>query len=168
MQILIVSDSPEQVGALRALALDAGLKQVEGFNHPAAALDWCAGNEPDLVLVDHMMRACDGLEFSAPPAPCRTWATCAFVLMLPAPLPGLGPVRALAWKLGAADFLTTPVDDTEFVARVRNLLLLRSAPRSGRARRCRAFRPGRWKTGGAKPTGRMRHPPITARLAQFH
>ncbi|HEX4328767.1 MAG TPA: response regulator [Burkholderiales bacterium] len=126
MQIVIVSDSLEQVDALRAMALRAGLKRVECFTHPAAALDWCADNEPDLVLADHMMRACDGLEFLRRLRAMPHLGDVPFVLMLP-PVSGLGPVRALAWKLGAADFLTTPVDDTEFVARVRNLLLLRSA-----------------------------------------
>jgi DNA-binding response OmpR family regulator len=33
----------------------------------------------------------------------------------------------MAWKLGATDFLSLPVDHTEFVVRLRNLLLLRSA-----------------------------------------
>lgn len=126
MQILIVSDSPEQVGALRALALDAGLKQVEGFTHPAAALDWCADNEPDLVLVDLMMRACDGLEFLRRFRAMPHLGDVPFVLMLP-PLAGLGAVRAMAWKLGTTDFLSLPVDHTEFVVRLRNLLLLRSA-----------------------------------------
>jgi len=130
MQILIVSDSLEQVGALRALALDAGLKQVEAFTHPAAALDWCAGNEPDLVLVDQMMRACDGLEFLRRFRALPHLGDVPFVLMLP-PLAGLGSVRALAWKLGVTDFLSLPVDHTEFVVRLRNLLLLRSAALTG-------------------------------------
>lgn len=129
MQIVIVSDSPEQVGSLCALALDAGLKQVQGFNHPAAALDWCADHHPDLVLVDHMMRACDGLEFLRRFRAHGHLAGVPFVLMLP-PVAGLGSVRALAWKLGVTDFLSTPVCNTEFIARVRNLLLLREALRA--------------------------------------
>jgi len=126
MQILIVSDSLDQVGTLRALALGAGLKHVEGFTHPAAALDWCADNAPDLVLVDQMMRACDGLEFLRRFRALPHLLDVPFVLMLP-PVAGLGAVRALAWKLGVTDFLSLPVDDTEFVVRLRNLLLLRSA-----------------------------------------
>jgi len=126
MQIVIVSDHSEQVASLRALALDAGLEQVEGFTHPAAALDWCIDHTPDLILADYMMRACDGLEFLRRARALAHLAEVPIVLMLP-PLPGLGSLRAAAWKLGATDFLSSPVDHTEFVARVRNLLLLRCA-----------------------------------------
>src|SRR5262245_42274500 len=128
MQIVIVSDHPDQVAALRALALDAGLENVVCFTHPAAALDWCATHEPDLVLADYVMRACDGLEFLRRFRAMPHLANVPVVLMLPA-MAGLGSVRATAWQLGATDFLTTPVDNTEFVARVRNLLLLRAASR---------------------------------------
>jgi putative two-component system response regulator len=128
MRIIIVSDHQEQVASLRAFALDAGLEQVEGFTHPAAALDWCAGHEPDLVLVDYVMRACDGLEFLRRFRAMPHLGEVPIVLMLP-PVPGLGSVRATAWKLGVTDFLAAPVDHTEFVARVRNLLLLRAAAR---------------------------------------
>jgi len=129
MKIVIVSDHSEQVQALRTLALDAGLEQVEGFTHPAAALDWCADHEPDLVLVDYMMRACDGLEFLRRFRAMPHLGGVPIVLMLPAML-GLGRVRATAWQLGVTDFLGAPVDNTEFVARVRNLLLLRAATRN--------------------------------------
>jgi CheY-like chemotaxis protein len=63
MQIVIVSDYPEQVASLQSWAFEAGIASVECFTHPAAALDWCLDHEPDLVLVDYAMRACDGLEF---------------------------------------------------------------------------------------------------------
>jgi putative two-component system response regulator len=129
MQIVIVSDNSEQVAALRALALNAGLERVECFTHPAAALDWCAGHEPDLVLADYMMRACDGLEFLRRFRAMPHLGGVPIVLLLPAML-GLGSVRATAWQLGVTDFLGAPVDNTEFVARVRNLLLLRAATKS--------------------------------------
>jgi PleD family two-component response regulator len=128
MQIIIVSDLQAQVEGLRGLAMEAGLEKVEGFTHPAAALDWCAGHEPDLVLVDYMMRACDGLEFLRRFRAMSHLAGVPIVLMLPS-VPGLGPVRASAWNLGVTDFLSTPVDNTECIARLRNLLLLRSTAR---------------------------------------
>ena len=126
MQIVIVSDQSGQVSSLQALALEAGIKHAEGFNHPAAALDWCAENVPDLVLVDYLMRACDGLEFLRRFRAMSHLRNVPVLLMLPE-VPGLASVRAAAWKLGVTDFLGTPVDPTEFVARVRNLLLLRAA-----------------------------------------
>jgi len=129
MQIAIVTDNPEQLAVLRALALDAGLEQVKCFTHPAAALDWCAEHEPDLVLADYMMRACDGLEFLRRFRAMPHLGSASIILVLPSML-GLAGVRASAWQLGVTDFLGTPVDNTEFVARVRNLLLLRAATKS--------------------------------------
>jgi putative two-component system response regulator len=123
MQIVIVSDHPDQVGSLQGLAADAGIDSIEGFTHPAAALDWCADHEPDLVLVDYMMRACDGLEFLRRFRAMPHLAEVPIVLML---APGLGSIRAAAWQAGVTDFLDTPVDATEFAARSRNLLLLRA------------------------------------------
>jgi len=127
MQILIVSDHFEQVASLQALA-EGGGANAAGFTHPAAALDWCAGHEPDLVLVDYMMRACDGLEFLRRFRTLPHLAEVPVVLML---APCLGSIRAAAWKMGATDFLDTPVDPTEFAARTRTLLLLRSLSRAG-------------------------------------
>jgi len=129
MQIVIVSDHSEQVASLRGLALESGLEQVECFTHPAAALDWCAGHEPDLVLADYLMRACDGLEFLRRFRAMPHLGGVPIVLVLPAVL-GLGGVRASAWQLGVTDFLTTPIDNTEFITRARNLLLLRAATRN--------------------------------------
>ena len=126
MQIVIVSDHSEQVATLQALAVEVGIEHAQGFTHPAAALDWCAENVPDLVLVDYMMRACDGLEFIRRYRAMSHLRNVPVVLMLPA-VTGLAGVRAAAWKLGATDFLGTPVDPTEFITRVRNLLVLRAA-----------------------------------------
>lgn len=149
MQIIIVSDHPEQAAAMRALALEGGPDQVEVFSHPAAALDWCAGHEPDLMLVDYVMRACDGLEFLRRVRALPHLAAVPFILTLP-PAPGLGPVRAMALKLGVSDFLTAPADHSEFAARTRNLLLLRGMQQA---------RPG---------LGRLTAPETPLALARLH
>jgi putative two-component system response regulator len=122
MQIIIVSDYSEQVATLRTLALETLVSRAEGFTHPAAALDWCMDHEPDLVFVDYTMRACDGLEFLRRFRAMPHLQGVPVVLMLPE---GYGAIKAAAWKLGVTDFLSNPVDRIEFIARARNLLLLR-------------------------------------------
>ena len=144
MQMIIVSDSSEQVATLRALALDAVVDRAEGYTHPAAALDWCVDNQPDLVVVDHLMRACDGLEFLRRFRSMAHLDTVPLLLMVPA---GFGSIKAAAWRLGATDFLAKPVDSTEFIARARNLLLLRNT------------------TGLVQPLHRASAPRIPGRLA---
>lgn len=124
MSMLVICDQPAELEAMLQLAAVAGLRDVIGFGHPASALDWCEKNVPDLVMVDFLMRASDGLEVIRRMRANPAMAGVPLVLMLPH---GFESVSAAAWQQGATDFLAKPVDPTEFVARARNLLALRQA-----------------------------------------
>ena len=124
MSMLVICDQPAELEAMLQLAAAAGLHDVIGFGHPASALDWCENNVPDLVMVDFLMRASDGLEVIRRLRSKPALAGVPLVLMLPH---GFESVSAAAWQQGATDFLAKPVDPTEFVARARNLLSLRRA-----------------------------------------
>lgn len=141
MAILILCDQPDELDAMLQLAGDAGFDAVNGFKHPAAALDWCETHVPDLVLVDFLMRASDGLEVIRRLRAMPALGGVPLVLMLPH---GFEAVSAAAIAQGASDFLAKPVDPSEFVSRARNLLELR---------RLRALSgPGaeRWHTGATQ------------------
>lgn len=124
MSMLVICDQPVELEAMLQVACAAGLRDVIGFGHPAGALDWCESNVPDLVMVDFLMRASDGLEVIRRMRANPALAGIPLVLMLPH---GFESVSAAAWQQGATDFLAKPVDPTEFVARARNLLSLRHA-----------------------------------------
>jgi putative two-component system response regulator len=92
------------------------------FASSSQALVWCERNEPDLVMVDYLMPAPDGLEF----------------IELFRGLPGkeeiplvmitaddAREIRYRALDSGVNDFLCKPFDSIEFLARVRNMLSLR-------------------------------------------
>ena len=128
MSMLVICDHPAELDAMLQLAASAGLRDVIGFGHPASALDWCENNVPDLVMVDFLMRASDGLEVIRRMRANPALAGVPLVLMLPH---GFEPVTAAAWQQGATDFLAKPVDPTEFVARARNLRALRQARVAG-------------------------------------
>ena len=122
MSILIICDQAAERQLLTALATEAGLDDVKACAHPAAALDWCESNVPDLVVIDFLMRATDGVEVIRRLRAMPAMESVPLVLMLPH---GFESVSAEAWKQGATDFLAKPVDPTEFIARARNLLALR-------------------------------------------
>lgn len=124
MQIIIVSDNASEVTWLQHAIGQCGLATVLGFAHPAVALDWCADNDPDLVLVAHLMRATDGIEFIRRFRALPRGTEIPLVLMHQY---NAGFVRGDALRAGATDFLVQPVDLPELVARVVNLLALRHA-----------------------------------------
>jgi putative two-component system response regulator len=92
------------------------------FSSSAAGLEWCQEHGADIVVVDYMMPAPDGIEF------VRRFRE----------IPGMGEVpvvmvtannlvetRYNALMAGATDFLTKPVDRHEFTARMKNMAALR-------------------------------------------
>lgn len=124
MNILVVSDRVEEVSWIQQAIGQCRLATVLGFEHPAAALDWSFENEPDLVLVSHLMRATDGLEFIRRFRQIPGRDDNPVVLMHDHSARFL---RGDALRIGATDFLEQPVDLPELVARVVNLLSLRHA-----------------------------------------
>jgi len=120
--VLIVDDTQTNLILFRHL-----LAKIEGvvshcFEDPLAALDWCQTHTPDLVLLDYMMPGLNGIEFLK-----RFRQMPGFedipVAMITADTET--SVRYQSLEAGATDFLTKPVDKTELIVRVKNLLTLR-------------------------------------------
>lgn len=125
MSILIVCDRSTELATLIAMTGAAVPEdEVSGFSHPAAALDWCENRTPDLVLVDMLMRATNGVELIRRLRALPHMAGVPLVLMLPR---GFEQVAASALRHGATDFLATPAVQAELSARIGNLLALRNA-----------------------------------------
>lgn len=126
MQIVIVDDSAENVALLGRFVSKLPDCFVQPFTDPLRALDWCAANSADLVIVDYQMPGLDGLgfigRFRALPGHIEVP-----VVMVTAS--DESEVRQQALDLGATEFLTKPVGAAEFVARTRNLLRLRASTR---------------------------------------
>lgn len=121
-RVLVVDDNATNLTLFRHL-----LKKIDGiesvcFDDPQKALEWSQLNEPDLVLLDYMMPVMDGLEFIQH---FRVLQGHKDIPLIMVTADTESEVRHRALDLGAHDFLNKPIDKTELLARVKNLLMLR-------------------------------------------
>ncbi len=93
------------------------------FQDSREGLNWCLEHDPDLIIVDYMMPAPDGLEF------VKTMRSMGHEKNIPIVMVTanqLVDIRYEALECGTTDFLTKPIDTHEFTARIRNMLSLRA------------------------------------------
>lgn len=126
MNVLVVDDTQINVTLLSHLIAKLDGCEATGYTDPAAALAWCGDHVPDLVLLDYMMPGIDGIEFLRR---FREIPGRADIPVLMVTANDQLDVRHHALQAGANDFLTKPVDKTEFTARARNMLALRASRR---------------------------------------
>lgn len=122
MNVVIVDDTQINLTLMRALIGKIGGCETRGFASSGEGLAWCIENDPDLVIVDYMMPAPDGLEFIRR---LRQRPDKADMPILMVTADHENGVRYGALESGATDFLTKPIDRIEFTSRVRNMLALR-------------------------------------------
>jgi len=123
MRIAIVDDNPVNLKLMESLVKRANPEyQPHTFQDSADGLAWCLSNVIDLLVVDYMMPAPDGLEFIRRYRE-RTENADIPVLMITADHEK--ETRYAALEAGANDFLTKPIDNVEFRARLRNMMALR-------------------------------------------
>ena len=123
-QILIVDDTPINLTLFAALVKKMDGCQTTTFLDARDGLAWAQHNDFDLAIVDYMMPDLDGIKFIEllRQTPGKESLP---ILMITAN--DQKHVRYLALNAGATDFLTKPVDQTEFLARATNMLVLSDA-----------------------------------------
>src|ERR1700675_3894939 len=127
-RVLIVEDEPD-IRALVVHHLKREGYQVSAASSGEEALRQVQAGPPDLVLLDLMMPAMDGLEV------CRRLrqdpATVSLPIVMLTAKGGEG-ARVLGLEIGAADYIVKPFSPKELLARVR-AVLRRSRPAPGAA-----------------------------------
>ena len=123
MNIVIVDDEPVSLAVMKQLVAKLPYCDAIAFTDPSAALIWCMKNTTDLVIVDYMMPALDGVEFTrrlrALPSARKTP-----VVMVSAVIDEQVIKRAL--QSGVDDFLDKPFDFIELQTCVSEILGLRA------------------------------------------
>ena len=124
MSIILIDDNTINLTLLKHLVDQIQPNASQSFTIPEEALAHCGRIVPDLIIVDYMMPVMDGIEFIRRfrQLPGRESIPIVMVTAIDE-----AAVRYDALAAGANDFLNKPIDKTEFMARMRNMLALRQA-----------------------------------------
>ncbi|MBF0192323.1 MAG: response regulator [Magnetococcales bacterium] len=121
-RIVVIDDSRSVLTLLACLIQTVDHCEPIPFTDPHQALAWCAREEADLVIVDYIMPVMNGLGFIEAFRALPDRGEIPIVMVTGS---DAQTVRYMALQEGATDFLNKPIDNVEFVTRLRNLLVMR-------------------------------------------
>jgi EAL domain-containing protein (putative c-di-GMP-specific phosphodiesterase class I)/ActR/RegA family two-component response regulator len=119
MSVLIVDDTLSNIAMLRALIEREGMSRIHTETDSRNVLRCLSENRPDLVLLDLRMPHLDGHQVLRQ---IRQFAAANYLPVLVLTADTTSDARDRALSEGAQDFLTKPLDTTEAVLRIANLL----------------------------------------------
>ena len=119
-RVLIVDDQEANVSLLERLLKQVGYTNLRGITDSHQVLPLCAEFGPDLILLDLSMPYLDGFAVMEQLSHLIPEGTYLPILVLTADITPESKQRALS--MGAKDFLTKPLDFTEVLLRINNLL----------------------------------------------
>lgn len=122
MKIVIIDDTEMNLTLIQHLVFKLDDCEPFCFSDPLEAIEWCESNEPDLVVVDYMMPELNGIELTE-----RFRARYPDIPVLMVTATHEMDVRLNALQAGVTDFLTKPLNNVEFLARAKNMLMLRQS-----------------------------------------
>jgi len=117
--VLLIDDSDVNLAIYRGALGGLPELEMESTVSPHAALASLRARPFDVIVVDYHMPQMDGLAFISR---VRETGNDSLIIMVTAESDVA--IRHRALEMGAADFLTKPIDRLEFLARIRNLLAL--------------------------------------------
>lgn len=117
IKTVVVDDAKLNLMLIAAMAKEIGLK-VTTFLDPLEALSYIQQNAVDLVLTDYMMPKMDGLQLTREIR--KVYHRIPIVMITAAT--DTPELKAEAMKSGATHFLTKPLNGTEFVKQVTELV----------------------------------------------
>ena len=119
-RILIVDDQQSNILVMESLLGASDFTNLTSTTDPSEVVTLCAETDPDLIILDLHMPEIDGFEVMGMLRPWTRGSSRLPILVVTA---DVSPeVKRRALSLGARDFLTKPVDPTEVLLRVTNLV----------------------------------------------
>jgi putative two-component system response regulator len=121
MRVLIADDNDANAELLQQTLMGAGYGNITACADPRMVVSMClSGPTPDLLVLDLQMPTMSGFEVLGHLRPVLTGEPFLAVLVVTANVTQDARRRALS--LGARDFITKPIDPTEFLLRTSHLL----------------------------------------------
>jgi putative two-component system response regulator len=124
--LVVVDDDPLVLELVRHIASEQADLRVEAFGDPAAALAWCRGHDPDVIITDYQMPDLSGTELIAA---LRAEPHLMDVPIMMITASGDRAIRVAALTTGANDVLSKPIEPAEVRARTANMLAIRRGQR---------------------------------------
>jgi putative two-component system response regulator len=121
-KIMIIDDEPINVKVARKYLKLEGYENFVTTTDSREALALIEKERPDLILLDIMMPHVSGLDILAALRADARWALLPVVILTAA---NDQATKRRALELGANDFLAKPVDPTELIPRLHNVLMVK-------------------------------------------
>jgi putative two-component system response regulator len=122
-RLLIVDDEPINVKVVCRYLREAGYKNYNATNDSTTAIDLIRSEQPDLILLDLMMPDVDGLQILRMVRDDRRLQQTPVVVLTAT---DDRSTKLAALELGANEFLMKPVDPTDLLPRIRNVLAVKA------------------------------------------
>jgi putative two-component system response regulator len=118
--ILVIDDQQANIDLLEMFLADEDFYNITSTTDPRRALSLYHDIKPDLILLDLHMPHLDG--FAVMQQICTSVPSHSYLPILVLTADVSADVKQRALSQGARDFLTKPLDNTEVILRIRNLL----------------------------------------------
>ena len=116
---MIVDDEPYNILVVRKLLLAEGYDDFVTTSKSTQAIEMFRRSLPDVLLLDIMMPEVSGLEILKEVSEDEQLRKTPVIILTAA---SDSTIKAQALQLGAADFIAKPIEPTELVPRLRNVL----------------------------------------------
>ena len=122
--IMIIDDEAYNVLVVRKFLQHAGYEKFVTSTESKTAVELMKRDLPDVVLLDVMMPEVSGIDILRVMKITPELATIPVIILTASPDPAL---KTQALELGATDFLAKPVDPSELVLRVKNVMAAKAS-----------------------------------------